>query len=68
MGKAITQMSVALLIAACSTGYSAMQKSPSVALPPSGHYGNDVSVDGDMYFVVMLGRVPLILATDFVPG
>jgi hypothetical protein len=68
MGKAITQISVALLIAACSTGHSAMQESPSVALPPSGHYGNVVGVDDDRYFVVMLGELPLIFSTDFIPG
>jgi hypothetical protein len=65
MGRVITQVSMAILIAACSTGYPAMQQSPTVALAPSGHYG---SVDGDRYFVVTLGRVPFILAADFVPG
>jgi hypothetical protein len=68
MGKAITQISVALLIAACSTGHSAMQKSPGVALPTTGLYSSAVSAKDDTYFVVMLGGMPLILSTDFIPG
>jgi hypothetical protein len=68
MGKGIAQVSVGVLIAACSTGYPAMQESPAVALPATGHYRSDVSVDDGRYFVVTLGGVPLILAADFVPG
>jgi len=68
MGRVITQVSMAILMAACSTGYPAMQQSPTVAFAPSGHYGNVMSVDGDRYFVVTLGGVPFILAADFVPG
>jgi hypothetical protein len=68
MGKVIAHASVAVLIAACSTGYPAMQESPAVALPAAGHHSGVVSAEGDGYFVVTLGGVPLILTADFVPG
>ena len=67
MGKAITQVSVAMLIAACSTGYPAMQESPGAALPAVVHRGGVVTAEGG-YFVVTLGGVPLIVNADFVPG
>jgi len=68
MGKVITQVGVAMLIAACSTGYPAMQESPAVALPAVLNYGGVVSAEDDGYFLVTLGGVPLILTADFVPG
>ena len=55
MGKVITQLSVAMLMATCSTGYSAMQESPAVVRPATGHYGSVVSVDGVSYFIVTIG-------------
>ena len=68
MGKVIAQVSVAMLIAACSTGYPAVQESPAVALPAVVHRSGVVGAEDDGYFVVTLGGVPLILTTDFVPG
>jgi hypothetical protein len=67
MGKAITQVSVAMMITACSTGYPAMQESPGVALPAVVHRSGVVNAEGG-YFVVTLGGVPLIVTADFVPG
>jgi hypothetical protein len=68
MGKVITQVSVAMLVAACSTGYPVIQDSPAVALASVSNHGGVVSAEHDGYFVVTLGRVPLILTADFVPG
>jgi hypothetical protein len=67
MGKVITQVSVAMLIAACSTGYPAIQESPAVVLPATGHYSSVVSAEHDGYFVVTLGGMPLILTGDHIP-
>jgi hypothetical protein len=67
MGKAITQVSVAMLIAACSTEYPAMQESPGAALPAVVQRSGAVNAEHG-YFVVTLGGVPLIVTADFVPG
>jgi hypothetical protein len=61
MGKVIAQVSVAMLMAACSTGYPVVPELPAVALPATGHYSSVVSAEDDGYFVVTLGRFPLIL-------
>jgi len=68
MGKAITQLSVAVLIAACSTEYPAMQESPGAALPAVVQRSGAVNAEDGGYFVVTLGGVPLVVTTDFVPG
>jgi hypothetical protein len=68
MGKVITQVSMAMLMATCSTGYPVMQMSPAVVPPATVHYSGVVSAEGDGYFVVVLGGMQFILATDFVPG
>jgi hypothetical protein len=68
MRKVFAQVSVALLVAACSTEYPVTLESPTVQLPATGHHNGDVTADGDGYFVVTLGGVPLILTAGFVPG
>jgi hypothetical protein len=68
MRRVITQVSMAMLMAACSTGYQAMQESPAVVPPATVHYSGVMSAEGDGYFVVMLGGMSFILATDFAPG
>jgi hypothetical protein len=68
MGKAITQVSLAILIAACSTGYPAIQESPGAASPAVVHRSGVVNAEDRGYFVVTLGGVPLIVTADFVPG
>jgi hypothetical protein len=68
MGKVMTQVSMAMLMAACSMGYPAMQESPTVVPPVTVHNSGVVSAEGDGYFVVVLGGMPFILAADFAPG
>ena len=67
MRNVLTQVSVAVLVAACSAVYPA-QELPTVVLPTTGHSSDVVAANGDAYFVVTLGRLPLIFTTDFIPG
>jgi hypothetical protein len=68
MGRILIQVSIAVLVAACTTAYPERQESSSVAVPATGYPSGAITADGPEYFVVTLWGVPLIFAADFVPG
>jgi len=68
MGKMITQLSLAMLVAAGSIVILSKQMASSVDAVDFGHSGAITVADLDGYFVATLGKVPLILGTDFIPG
>jgi hypothetical protein len=68
MGKVLIQVSIAVLVAACTTAHPERQEPSSVALPATGHPSGAMTAEGAEDFVVTLWGVPLNIAADFVPG
>ena len=68
MGRVFVHVGLATLVAAVSLAYLAKQASSAVEAGVTGHSSGVVVMDGDGYFVVTLGKVPLILSEDFTPG
>jgi hypothetical protein len=67
MRKALTQVAVAMMIAACLPAHPAKQASPVDALPAIGHAVGETS-DAEGNFKVTVWRVPFLLSADFIPG
>ena len=65
MNKMLTLVGMAIFIAACSADSSELGL-PSVSIPTN--LNNTATDNEDASFLVHIGRVALILSTDFTPG
>jgi hypothetical protein len=67
MKNIVVALGMAMWVTACSTPHSEDLAFPTVQLPTAI---SDVAVatESDGHFIVHVGQVPLVLATDFVPG
>jgi len=68
IAKVQNLVGVAALVAAVSLAYLAKQVSTAVEAGVTGYSSGSVVTEEDGYFVVTLGKVPLIFSTDFIPG
>jgi hypothetical protein len=68
MGRVLTHVSLATLVAAGSLAYLAKQVSSAVEAGGAEYSRGVLVTDGDGYFRVTLRRLPLIFSADFVPG
>jgi hypothetical protein len=68
MGRVLTHVSLATLVAVCLAAYLAKPVLTAVEAVDAGYSSGVVVADRDGYFVVTLGRLPLTLSADFIPG
>ena len=68
MGRVLTHVSLATLVAAGLLAYLAKPVSTAVEAVAAGYSSGVVVVDRDGYFVVMLGTVALIFGADSSSG
>lgn len=66
MKNIVAALGVAMWAAACSTPQTQDLAFPTVQLPAKGSEAAVTEVDGN--FIIHVGPVPLVLATDFAPG